>query len=89
MAMNIELFAGNCYLCGNTEKMIKKVMGPKCILRTYRLAEGKNRQKAEKYGIRAVPTIIGSGRKMFEGMPEYDELVKCSLEHGCKGQLLK
>ncbi len=89
MAMNIELFAGNCYLCGNTEKMIRKVMGPKCRLRIYSLAEEQNKKKAEKYNIKAVPTIIGNGRKMFEGMPEYDELVKCSIEHGCKGHLLK
>ncbi|MBI2530071.1 MAG: thioredoxin family protein [Candidatus Diapherotrites archaeon] len=89
MAMNMELFAGNCYLCSNTEKMIRRVMGPKCRLRTYNLAEGKNRRKAEKYGIRALPTIVGNGRKMFEGIPEYAELAKCSLEHGCKGKFLK
>ena len=28
------------------------------------------------------------GLRMFEGVPEYGELVKCSLEHGCKGRLL-
>src|SRR3989338_4849855 len=63
MAMNIELFAGNCYLCSDTEKMIRKVIGQKCTLRTYNLAEGKNRQRAEKYGIRALPTIVGNGQK--------------------------
>ncbi len=87
--MNIELFAGNCHLCNDTEEMIRKVMEPKCKLTIYNLAEKWNRRKAEKYDIKAVPTIIGNGRKMFEGIPKYNELVKCSLEHGCKGHLLE
>lgn len=89
MAMNIELFASGCYLCKTTEEMIRKVMGPKCTLRIYNLAKGEGKKEAEKYKIRTVPTIVGNGQKMFEGIPAYDELVKCSLEHGCKGKFLK
>jgi len=88
MAMNIELFVSGCPLCNETEKMIKKVMGPKCTLKIYNLARGEGRTKAKKYEIRAVPTVVGNGRKMFEGVPEFEELVKCSLEHGCRGRLL-
>ncbi len=89
MAMNIELFVSSCYLCNTTEKMIMGVMGPKCTLRMYNLAKGEGKREAEKYKVRTIPTIIGNGQKMFEGVPGYDELVKCSLEHGCKGRLLK
>ncbi len=89
MAMNIELFVSGCYLCNSTEKMIREVMGPKCTLRIYHLAKGEGKREAEKYKVRTIPTIVGNEQKMFEGVPEYDELVKCSIEHGCKGRLLK
>lgn len=88
MPMDIELFVSGCNLCTKTEDMIRKVIGPKCSLRIYNLAEGEGVKEAEKYGIRAIPTIIGNGRKMFEGVPKLNELVQCSLEHGCKGHLL-
>lgn len=89
MPMNIELFASGCYFCITAEKMIRKVMGPKCTLKVYNLAKGEGKEEVKKYKIIAVPTIVGNGQKMFEGVPEYSELVKCSLEHGCKGHLLK
>lgn len=89
MAMNIELFGSGCNLCNTTEEMVRKVMGPKCTLKIYNLAKGEGKKEIKKYGIRAVPTIVGNGQKMFEGVPKLDELVQCSLEHGCKGHLLK
>lgn len=89
MAMNIELFVSGCYLCNTTEEMIREVMGPKCTLKIYNLAKREGKQEVEKYKVRTVPTIVGNGQKMFEGVPERDELTKCSLEHGCKGRLLK
>lgn len=88
MAMNIELFVSGCYLCNTTEEMIREVMGHKCTLKIYNLAKGEGKQEAEKYEVRTIPTIVGNGQKMFEGVPEYGELMKCSLEHGCKGRLL-
>ncbi len=88
MPMNIELFVSGCHLCTKTEDMIKKVMGPKCSLKIYNLARGQGTKEAEKYKVRTIPTIVGNGRKMFEGVPEFSELVQCSLEHGCKGHLL-
>lgn len=89
MAMDIKLFVSNCYLCESTKRMVKKIIGPKCSLRIYNLAEKKGQPEAKKYKIRTVPTIVGNGQKMFEGVPEYEELVKCSLEHGCQSRLLK
>lgn len=87
--MNIKLFVSNCYLCDTTKKMVKGVMGPKCSLEIYDLADARGQSEAKKYSIRTVPTIVGKGKKMFEGVPAEEELVKCSLEHGCQGQLLK
>jgi len=89
MPMDIEVFASGCYLCKETVNLVKGVLGPKCTLRIYNLAKGEGKQKAEKYGIRTIPTIVGNGNRMFEGIPKYEELVKCNLEHGCKGHLLK
>ncbi|MBI2076369.1 MAG: thioredoxin family protein [Candidatus Aenigmarchaeota archaeon] len=89
MAMNIELFVSDCNLCAKTKEMVKKVKGPKCSLKVYNLAKGEGAEEVEKYGITAVPTIVGNGRKMFEGVPEFKELVQCSLEHGCKGRSLR
>ncbi len=88
MPMNIELFVSGCHLCIKTEGMIREVMGTKCSLKVYNLAKGHGMKEAEKYGIRTIPTIVGNGRKMFEGVPKYEELLQCSLEHGCKGHLL-
>lgn len=89
MPMHIKLFASDCYLCNTTEEMIRRVMGPECTLRIYNLAKEEGKQESEKYGVRAVPTIVGNEQKMFEGVPELEELVKCSLEHGCRGRLLR
>lgn len=89
MAMNIEVFTGSCYLCKETICMVKKVIGHKCILRIYNLAEKQGIKEARKYQVRTVPTIVGNRRKMFEGVPDYSKLVKCSIEHGCKGRLLE
>lgn len=89
MPMDIKLFVSGCYLCKTTEEMIRKVMGPECTLKVYNLAKRDGEREAGKYGIRTIPTIVGNERKMFEGVPELDELVKCSLEHGCRGHLLK
>jgi hypothetical protein len=86
--MNIELFSANCSLCYETEQQLRRVMGPKCTLRVYDLARGEGVEEAKKYSIRAVPTIVGNGKKMFEGVPAFEELLACSLEHGCKGRLL-
>jgi hypothetical protein len=87
--MNIEVFSSNCFLCKETIEMVKKVIGPKCSLKTYNLVEGQGMKKAKEYSVKAVPTIVGNRQKMFEGKPEHSELLKCSREHGCKGKLLK
>ena len=77
-------------MCEKTINMVKGVIGPKCSLRIYNLSEPTEQitELARKYEIRTVPTIVGNGRKMFEGIPDKEELIKCSLEHGCKGRLL-
>lgn len=89
MPMHIELFTSGCHLCDRTEEMIKEVMGPKCTLKLYNLAKGEGLKAARKYNIITVPTVVGNGTKMFEGVPDHAELVQCSLEHGCRGHLLK
>ncbi len=89
MPMDIEIFTGGCHLCEETVSMVKSVMGPMCSLRIYNLVKNEGREMAENYGVTAVPTIIGNGQKMFEGKPKHSELLQCSMEHGCKGRLLK
>lgn len=86
--MDIELFVSGCHLCTKTEDMVRKVMGAKCSLRIYDLAKSQGMKEAKKYNVRTIPTIVGNGRKMFEGVPKFGELVQCSIEHGCKGHLL-
>lgn len=89
MAMDIEVFSAGCRLCEDTVRMVKRVMGPECTLRIYDLTKGEGLEESRKYGVRAVPTIVGNGRRMFEGIPEFDELIRCSIQHGCKGRLLE
>lgn len=91
MPMDIEVFVANCPLCETTLKMVNEVKGPKCSLREYDLSkkDGVALEKAKKYGILAVPTIVGNGMKIFEGVPNKKELIVCSLKHGCKGRLLQ
>jgi len=89
MPMNIEVFTAGCHLCENTVEMVKRIIGLQCTLRIYDLAKGEGIEEARKYGVRAVPTIVGNGHRMFEGTPEFAELIACSLEHGCKGRLLE
>lgn len=88
MPMDLELFVAACPLCETTAEMVEHIKGPQCTLRVYDLSKEQGTKEAEKYGVRAVPTIVGNGRVMFEGVPPKEELKRCSLEHGCRGQHL-
>jgi len=37
MAMNIELFVGNCSLCRQALEMVEEIKGPLCTLKVYDL----------------------------------------------------
>ncbi|MFQ5711924.1 MAG: thioredoxin family protein [Candidatus Geothermarchaeales archaeon] len=75
----IEVFTSGCPLCVETMEVVKKAKCPKCTLTEYNILERREDLtcigKAQKYGIRAVPTIVIDGQVKIEGKPALD-LVK-------------
>ncbi len=69
----IEVFTGGCPLCRSTLDMVEVGKCASCVLIERTLASGReeDRQRAERYGVRAVPTIVIDGRIKVEGRPDF------------------
>ena len=70
MRRRIELFRANCKLCDYTESEIKKVIPKETEIIVYRLEDCVNGSccvKAEKYGVKAVPSIVIDGKLAVTG----------------------
>lgn len=69
----IEVFTASCPLCKETLEIVERVKCPKCNLTEYNLFERCEDkvclEKAKKYGIRAVPTVVVNGRIAVQGRP--------------------
>jgi hypothetical protein len=69
----IEVFTASCPICKETLELIDRVKCGKCTLIEYNLFERCEDkiclEKARKYGIRAVPTMVVNGKIAVEGKP--------------------
>ncbi|GFE69114.1 thioredoxin family protein [Chroococcus sp. FPU101] len=68
----IEIFTGNCPLCDETVALIKSMADPAYEITVCNL--GENRQKAEQYGVKAVPAIAIDGVLIFTGKQNQSSL---------------
>ncbi|MFQ6128588.1 MAG: thioredoxin family protein [Thermoplasmata archaeon] len=69
----VEVFTASCPLCKETMEIIERVKYGKCTVTGYNLFERCDDMscldKARKYGIRAVPTMVVDGKIAVEGRP--------------------
>lgn len=61
----IEVFTAGCPICEKTVRLVKATACPSCEVRVYDLREGcatnECRDKAERYGVTAVPAVAVNG----------------------------
>ncbi|MBI2583347.1 MAG: thioredoxin family protein [Candidatus Aenigmarchaeota archaeon] len=71
MTHKIELFTGNCKLCRDflDELVIGKCAG--CELTEHSMNSREGMKRAEKCGVKVVPTVIIDGRIKIEGRPDF------------------
>jgi len=69
----IEIFTAGCHICRETLEIVEKARCDECILTEHDMTEkcdtGICLEKAEEYGIKAIPTIVVDGRVAIVGKP--------------------
>ena len=71
-----EIFSANCPLCKN----IEIIKNPECtqIIHDVNSTDKETKTKMEKYGIKAVPTIVVDGKYKVVGVPDFS--MRCGDE---------
>lgn len=73
MGHNIEVFTAGCHLCNETLEIVQKAKCEECTVTEYNIREKCESEiclkKADKCGIKAVPTIVVDGKIAVEGKP--------------------
>lgn len=68
----IEIFVGNCPLCEETVQLVQEFASSSCKVLVYNLEEGL--EKAQRYGVNAVPSVAIDGRLVLTGKPSRSQL---------------
>jgi hypothetical protein len=68
----VEIFTGNCSLCNETIALIQSTADPACKISICNLQE--DREKAQRYGVTAVPAIAINGVLISVGKPSQSHL---------------
>lgn len=68
----IEIFTADCPLCDETVQMVQELACPSCEVSVYNLRE--EREKAQQYGVNAVPAIAVNGTLVLTGKPNREQL---------------
>lgn len=68
----IEIFTANCPLCDETVKMVQELICPSCEVSVYNL--NSDYDKAQQYGVSAVPAIAINGTLVLTGKPTREQL---------------
>ena len=73
MPHRIEVFTGNCALCREALDLVEAGKCGTCELVERNLAREPNihQDALQRYGVRAVPTIVIDGRIKIEGTPDF------------------
>jgi glutaredoxin len=74
----IEIFTADCPLCNETVKLVQELACPSCEVSVYDLRKGQAQpiylEKAQQYGVNAVPAIAINGTLAFTGKPDREQL---------------
>ncbi|OWY67801.1 thioredoxin family protein [cyanobacterium TDX16] len=74
----IEIFVADCPLCNETVRLVRELTCSGCEVSIYDLREGQTHstylEKAEQYGIQAVPALAVDGKLVLTGKPNQEQL---------------
>jgi len=70
----IEIFTADCPLCDETVQLVQELTCPSCEVSVYDLRENESREKAQQYGVNAVPAIAINGTLVLTGKPSRERL---------------
>jgi len=68
----IEIFTADCPLCDETVQMVQELTCSDCEVSVYNLRQ--EQEKAQQYGVNAVPAIAINGRLVVTGKPSREQL---------------
>jgi predicted DsbA family dithiol-disulfide isomerase len=68
----IEIFTADCPLCDETVQMVQDMICPSCELSVYNMRQ--EQEKAQQYGVNAVPAIVINGKLVLTGQPSLEQL---------------
>jgi glutaredoxin len=74
--MKIEFFSAECRLCERTLKLLEQAFPSLKIIvhRQSECVDGNCCALAEKYGVRAVPSLVVDGKVVMVGLPGEHEM---------------
>jgi len=74
----IEIFVADCPLCNETVRLVRELSCPSCEVLIYDLREGQIHltylEKAQQYGVQAVPALAIDGNLVLTGKPNREQL---------------
>lgn len=68
----VEIFTANCPLCDEAVRMVQELACPSCEVLVYNLRD--DLEKAQQYGVNAVPAIAINGIVVLTGKPSREQL---------------
>lgn len=78
----IEIFTADCPLCSETVQMVEELACSSCEILVHNV--GQEREKAQQYGVNAVPAIAVNGKLVLTGKPNREQLQAVGV-----GQILR
>lgn len=68
----IEIFTADCSLCDETVQMVQELTCSNCEVSVYNMRQ--EQEKAQQYGVNAVPAIVINGKLILTGKPNLEQL---------------
>lgn len=68
----VEIFTADCPLCDETVRLVQELTCPSCEVSVFPVRE--HQEKAQQYGVNAVPAIAVNGAIVLTGKPTRDQL---------------
>lgn len=75
----IEIFTADCPLCDETVQLVQELTCPSCEISIYHLQGDESREKAQQYGVNAVPAIAINGTLVLTGTPSREQLIAAGV----------
>jgi len=73
----IEVFTSGCPLCKETIQIVREAKCPECTLTEYNiLQKTEYLERARKYRVKAVPSIVVDGKLAIKGKPTVQNVKK-------------